>query len=36
MKNKNCNTARGNVRRGLWGDGRRNCTWEDEDEVEEQ
>ena len=32
MKSKNCQTARGNVRRGLWGDGRRNGTWEEEKE----
>jgi hypothetical protein len=25
-------TARGAVRRAEWGDGRRNCTWDEEDE----
>jgi len=28
-------TARGSVRRGLWGDGRRNNTWEDEEDEEQ-
>jgi len=25
-----CKTARGNVRRGTWGDGRRSQTWDDD------
>jgi len=34
-KSKDCQTARGNVRRGLWGDGRRNNTWEEEEDNED-
>jgi len=36
MKNKNCNTERGNVRRGFWGDGRRTTPTPYEEDYEEE
>jgi len=30
-----CNTATGIVRRAFWGDGRRNNTWEEDEEEED-
>ena len=30
-----CETARGTVRKALWGDGRRNNTWEEEEDEDD-